>query len=62
MSEDKISKFLVLHSNLPLNIRKEIIAVVKNEPISWNVAYLEIKGATEKGKEILEKLAELKII
>jgi len=55
-------KFLVVYSNLPLNVRKEIVLVINNEPITWNVAYLEISGNALLGKEILKKLEELKII
>ena len=54
--------FLRIYSNLPLNTRKEVIVVLGEEPISWNAAYIEIKGNTLKGKEILKKLQEMKII
>jgi len=59
---DSRTKFLNIYSNLPLNIRKDIIVVLDMDPITWNVAYLEVKGDTEKGKEILKKLEQLKII
>lgn len=55
-------RFMKVYSNLPLNLRKDIILVVDKEPITWNVAYLEIKGKTKKGKQILKKLEELNII
>lgn len=51
-----------VYSNLPLNLRRDIIIVIDKEPITWNVAYLEIKGKTKKGKQILKKLEELNII
>ncbi len=55
--------FLKLYSNMPLNLRKEVILVLKEKgPISWEVAYLEVKNKTELGKIILKKLSELKII
>ncbi len=62
MPEDKRTKFLTVYSNLPLNMRKEIIVVLSDGPISWSVAYLEIKGDTKKGLEILKKLEEFRII
>ena len=66
MPEDRVSntkeKFLKIYSNLPLNVREEIIAVVEEKPITWNAAYLEIKNNTKLGEEILKKLEELKII
>lgn len=55
-------KFMKVYSNLPLNLRKDIVIVIDKEPITWNVAYLEIKGKTKKGMAILKKLEELKII
>lgn len=55
-------KFLQLYSNLPINLRKEVILVTKEGPITWDVAYLEIENKTKLGNEILKKLSELKII
>lgn len=56
-------RFLKIYANLPINIRQEIIYVVPNKgPITWNVAYLEIKNDTPLGNEISKKLEELKII
>lgn len=50
-------EFLKTYANIPLNLRKEIIVVLKDKgPITWNVAYLEIKQDTKLGKEILKKL------
>jgi len=51
-----------VYSNLPLNLRKDIVIVIDKEPITWNVAYLEVDQKTKKGKKILKKLEELKII
>ena len=64
-------KFLRAYANLPLSTRREIILVLeeKNErgdiikqPITWEVAYLEIKNNTPKSEIILAKLDELKLI
>ncbi len=55
-------RFVKIYSNLPLNVRKEIVLVIDDEPITWNVAYREIRGKTELGKTILKKLEALKII
>ena len=50
-------EFLKTYANIPINLRKEIILVLKSkEPITWNVAYLEINQDTKLGKEILKKL------
>jgi len=50
-------EFLKIYADIPMNLRKEIILVLENkEPITWNVAYLEISQDTKLGKEILKKL------
>jgi hypothetical protein len=36
--------------------------VLDKEPITWNVAYVEIESNTETGNIVLKKLEELKII
>lgn len=55
-------KFLKIYSNLPLNLRKEIILVLDKEPITWNVAFVEISNNSEKSSIILKKLEDLEII
>ncbi len=57
-----LERFMKVYSNIPINLRKEIILVIDDQPITWNVAYLEIKNNTPLGKRILEKLSELEII
>lgn len=56
-------RFLKVYSNLPLNVREEIIYVVEDKgPINWNVAYLEIQNNTPLARKILDQLAELEVI
>jgi len=55
-------RFLKIYSNLPLELRKEIILVLDKEPITWNVAFVEISNNTEKSSIILKKLESLGII
>lgn len=52
------------YANLPVNIRREVILDLKESggPITWEVAYKEIKEDTELGKIILNKLVELNFI
>lgn len=55
--------FLKTYANTPINLRDDIILVLKNSgPISWYIAYLEIKNNTDISKEILEGLRQLKLI
>lgn len=55
-------KFLKIYSNLPLGVREEIILVMDDSPMTWNVAFIEVDNDTEKSKTILEKLEQLEII
>lgn len=55
-------RFLKIYADIPLNLRKEIILVLDKEPLTWNVAYVEIVNNTQKSEKILKKLKELKII
>jgi len=56
-------RFLKVYSNLPINLRNEVILVLPDKgPITWNVAFLEINNETELGETIFKKLVELKII
>jgi hypothetical protein len=55
-------KFYQVYANLPMDIREEVILVIDDEPISWQVAKLEIDNDTQMGKQILEKLDSLEVI
>ena len=60
---DKLrQKFLKLFANLPINIRSEIIAVIDNQPMTWNVCWLEIDQKTKKSEEILNYLDRMEFI
>lgn len=62
MGEAGKDRFLRVYANLPMNLRKEIIAVVDKEPVSWEVAYREISSDTKLGQKVLKKLVELEVI
>ena len=62
IKNNRREKFLRTYSNIPLNARKEIILVLEEGPITWEVAYFEVKNQTEKSEKILEKLNELNLI
>lgn len=56
-------KFLKVYANLPINLRNEIVLVLSEKgPITWHVAFLEVKNETPLGAEILKKLTELSIV
>ena len=56
-------RFLKIYANIPLSLRDDIILVLeKKGPISWNVAYIEIKEKSGYAQAILQGLEELKLI
>ena len=59
---DRKAQFLKVYANLPQPTREEIVAVVRNEPYTWQSAKLEVEQETPIGKEILELLVNLKIL
>lgn len=60
--DEKKTKFYQSYANLPLELRSEICIVIDNEPITWNIAKLEIDGNTTKGMQIIQKLFDLSIL
>lgn len=56
--------FFRFYANLPIGIRREVILDLPDErgPITWEVAYREIKADSELGKVILQKLIALEFI
>jgi UV DNA damage repair endonuclease len=55
-------RFYKVYSNLPEDIRKEIIVIVDDKPYTWDVAFLEVSNETNLGLKILQKLIEMGII
>lgn len=61
--EHKKAQFYKTYANIPLGLRDEIVVVLKNnEPLSWNVAKIEIDNDTDKVDEILDKLNKLNFL
>ena len=56
------AKFLKLIANVPFPLRDEIIAMVDKQPVSWNVAYVEISHYTDKAQEILQHLRQIGLL
>lgn len=56
------SRFQSVYANIPKKLRDGIIAVIDDEPYTWNSAFVEIKNGTELGKRINEQLIEMEII
>lgn len=54
--------FQQIYANLPLVARNEIVVIIDNQPLSWNAARIEVENNTEKGKQIVQKLIDMKII
>lgn len=63
MDYDKLSqKFAEIYSNLPIKTRREVVVVIDDQPISWEIAYKEVENNTDMGKKILMKMQDLKIL
>lgn len=55
--------FFRFYANLPIGVRREVVLdLPERGPITWEVAYREIKEDTELGKIILQKLFELEFV
>lgn len=61
MSDSK-EMFLKVYSNIPIKVREEIILVLDGKPITWNVAYVEVKNDTADAGRILKSLGDLGLI
>ena len=64
--QENREKFLKAFANLPLNTREEIILVLeesgRKQPITWNVAYFEVKNNTARSEDILKRLERLGLV
>lgn len=55
--------FFRFYANLPIGVRREVILdLPERGPITWEVAYREIKIDSDLGRAILRKLIELGFI
>mgnify|MGYP001567627191 CR=1 FL=1 len=59
MTKDSKERFIKIYANLSLDVRKEIVLVLDDKPVSWNVAFFEINYNTELSRTILEKFEQL---
>jgi hypothetical protein len=55
-------EFFKIYANLPIDERNNVVVVINEQPISWNVAYNEIKNKTKLGQQILKTLKDLGIL
>jgi len=60
--EDLRAKFHGMFANIPLGLRRDIIAVIDEQPMSYLVCWLEVKNKTEMGDRILIYLDDLDLI
>jgi len=60
--EELRAKFLKAYANLPVPERSQIIAIIDNEPYSWNAANTEVDNNTKLGQKILKKMELLGIL
>ena len=56
------AKFLKLVAAVPVPLRTEIIAVVNNSTINWDVAAEEVKRDTLIAKQIIKQLQKVGLV
>jgi len=56
------SRFYKTFANLPLGVRDEIVLVMNNQPMTWNVIKLEVEIKSKLSKEALKLMDELKLL
>lgn len=54
--------FFKVYAGIPIEERTNVVAVLDKEPISWSLAFIEIKNGTPNGEKILKILKTLEII
>lgn len=59
---EKEEDFFKVYSNIPIDERNNVVVVVEKQPISWHLAYQEVKNKTKLGNKILKILKDLEII
>jgi len=58
----KEEDFFKIYSSIPIEERNNTVVVIEGKPISWVLAYQEIKNKTRLGQKILKILKSLGII
>ena len=58
----KEEDFFKIYSSIPIEERNNTVVVIEEKPISWSLAYQEIKNKTKLGQKILKILKSLDII
>ena len=56
------SRFYKTLANLPLGVRDEIVLVINNQPMTWNVIKIEVDIESKLSKEALKLMNELKLL
>jgi hypothetical protein len=55
-------RFKKVYANVPLDLRSDVVAVIDDSPMSWNVCYIEVNCDTPMAERILEYLNRLELI
>ena len=57
-----LDRFMKVFGNLPIVERNQVVVVIDDQPITWNMAYNEMRHKTKLGEKIGKKLVSLDII
>ncbi len=59
---DVKASFYRTYANLPMGVRGEIIAVVENNPLTWNSLRIEVDNDTPIARKALENMVKMGIL
>ncbi len=59
---EREEEFFKVYASVPLDERKNVLVVIDENPISWNLAYACIKNKSPDAGKILKILKEIGII
>jgi hypothetical protein len=55
-------RFFKVYSNLPEDVRREVIIVISDKPYSWDSVFIEISNDTDLGHKMLKRLTEMELV
>ncbi len=60
--EDKIARFIKAYSQVPDELKNQIIVTINGKPYTWNSSFFEIKTKGRLYRQILNTLSAIGII
>lgn len=60
--DEKVAKFIRAYSQVPEELRNQIIVTIDGKPYTWNSALFQVKTESKIAKKILNTLSTMSII